>query len=90
MCIRDSNVSLSQPLFNWQNYVQYGQAKLQVIQAEANLAQAGQDLILRVAQAYFLSLIHILSYARNYHPASRSRSAARPKNRQKGASRSSR
>ena len=47
------NVSLSQPLFNWQNYVQYGQTKLQVIQAEANLAQAGQDLILRVAQAYF-------------------------------------
>jgi outer membrane protein len=47
------NVSLTQPLFRWQNYVQYGQAKLQVVQSEANFAQAKQDLILRVAQAYF-------------------------------------
>ena len=47
------NVNLTQPLFRWQNYVQYGQAKWQVVQAEANLAQASQDLILRVAQAYF-------------------------------------
>ncbi len=47
------NVSLSQPLFRWQNIVQYDQSKLQVAQAEANFAQASQDLILRVAQAYF-------------------------------------
>ena len=47
------NVSLTQPLFRWQNIVQYGQAKWQVVQAEANFAQASQDLILRVAQAYF-------------------------------------
>lgn len=47
------NVTLTQPLFRWQNFVQYDQGKLQVIQAEANLAQATQDLILRVAQAYF-------------------------------------
>jgi len=47
------NVNLTQPLFRWQNFVQYGQAKLQVVQAEANFAQATQDLILRVAQAYF-------------------------------------
>ena len=47
------NVNLSQPLFRWQNYVQYGQGKLQVVQAEAIFAQASQDLILRVAQAYF-------------------------------------
>lgn len=47
------NVSLTQPLFRWQNYVQYGQGKLQVVQAEANFAQATQDLVLRVAQAYF-------------------------------------
>lgn len=47
------NVNLTQPLFRWQNYVQYGQSKLQVVQAEANFAQARQDLILRVAQAYF-------------------------------------
>jgi outer membrane protein len=47
------NVNLTQPLFRWQNYVQYGQGKLQVVQAEANFAQASQDLIVRVAQAYF-------------------------------------
>lgn len=47
------NVSLTQPLFRWQNVVQYGQARWQVVQAEANFAQASQDLVLRVSQAYF-------------------------------------
>ncbi|MDR3086536.1 MAG: TolC family outer membrane protein [Azoarcus sp.] len=47
------NVSLTQPLFRWQNIVQYGQAKWQVVQAEAVFAQASQDLVLRVARAYF-------------------------------------
>ena len=47
------NVNLTQPLFRWQNFVQYSQGKLQVVQAEANFAQASQDLIVRVAQAYF-------------------------------------
>ena len=47
------NVNLTQPLFRWQNFVQYGQSKLLVVQTEANFAQASQDLILRVAQAYF-------------------------------------
>ena len=47
------NVNLTQPLFRWQNIVQYGQAQWQVAQAEANFAQASQELILRVAQAYF-------------------------------------
>ncbi len=47
------NVTLTQPLFRWGNIVQYSQGKLQVVQAEANFAQASQDLILRVAQAYF-------------------------------------
>ncbi|MEO8411010.1 MAG: TolC family outer membrane protein, partial [Propionivibrio sp.] len=47
------NLNLTQPLFRWQNFVQYDQSKLQVAQTEANFAQASQDLILRVAQAYF-------------------------------------
>ena len=47
------SVTLTQPLFRWQNYVQYDQSKLLVVQSEANFAQASQDLILRVAQAYF-------------------------------------
>ena len=46
-------VSLTQPLFNWQRFVEYGQGQLLVAQAEAVFAQASQDLILRVAQAYF-------------------------------------
>jgi outer membrane protein len=46
-------LTLSQPLFRWQNWVSYDQSKLQVAQAEVNFTQARQDLILRVAQAYF-------------------------------------
>ncbi len=46
-------VTLSQPLFNWQAWVAYDEAKLLVAQSEAQLVQARQDLILRVAQAYF-------------------------------------
>jgi outer membrane protein len=46
-------VTLSQPVFRMQNWIQIGQAKQQVLQAEANLAAAQQDLGLRVAQAYF-------------------------------------
>jgi outer membrane protein len=46
-------VQLSQPLFRWQNWVQYGQAKIQVAQAEAQYQNARQDLIVRVVRAYF-------------------------------------
>ncbi len=45
--------TLSQPLFRWQNWVQYDQSRWQVAQAEAQFVQARQDLILRTAQAYF-------------------------------------
>jgi outer membrane protein len=47
------SVSLSQPLFRWQNWIGYRQAGLSAALAELQLAQAGQDLILRVTQAYF-------------------------------------
>ncbi|GAB3539424.1 TolC family outer membrane protein [Noviherbaspirillum agri] len=46
-------VSLSQPLFRWGNWEQYQQSKLSVAVSEAQFAQAQQDLIVRVAQAYF-------------------------------------
>ncbi|MEY4593125.1 MAG: hypothetical protein RIR18_2020 [Pseudomonadota bacterium] len=46
-------LTLSQPLFRWQNWLQYEQGGLQVAQAEADFAQASQDLVLRTAQAYF-------------------------------------
>ena len=46
-------LSLTQPLYRRQNVVVYEQAKTQVAQADAVFALAAQDLILRVAQAYF-------------------------------------
>lgn len=46
-------VSLSQPLFNWAYWEQYQQGKLAAAASEAQFAQAHQDLILRVSQAYF-------------------------------------
>jgi outer membrane protein len=46
-------VSLTQPLFNWQNIMVYKEAGFRVAQAEAVFAQAAQDLVVRVAQAYF-------------------------------------
>jgi len=50
---RNYQLSLSQPLFRQQNWLQYDQAEQQVRQAEAIFGQANQDLIVRVAQAYF-------------------------------------
>jgi outer membrane protein len=46
-------LNLTQPLFRRQNNALYDQAQIQVIQAESQLALAGQDLMVRVAQAYF-------------------------------------
>lgn len=47
------NVTATQPLFRYQNWITYEQAKNQVTQAEAAFLQVAQDLIVRVAQAYF-------------------------------------
>ncbi|MDD5175864.1 MAG: TolC family outer membrane protein [Sterolibacterium sp.] len=46
-------ISLSQPLFRWQNWESYKQSELAVVQAEAQYELARQDLILRLTQAYF-------------------------------------
>ncbi len=46
-------VSASQPLFRYQNRILYDQAKQQVTQADYVLGSAQQDLIVRVAVAYF-------------------------------------
>jgi outer membrane protein len=46
-------VSASQPLFRMQNWISFDQARQQVGQADYVLASAQQDLIVRVAQAYF-------------------------------------
>ena len=47
------SLSVTQPLFRRQNSVAYDQALTQAQQADAQLALAGQDLILRAAQVYF-------------------------------------
>jgi outer membrane protein len=46
-------ISLQQPLFRWDRWETYQQSKLQQAISEAQFAQAQQDLIVRVAQAYF-------------------------------------
>jgi outer membrane protein len=46
-------LSLSQPLFNWGAWESYEQSKLSVVLTDIQFAQAQQDLMLRVAQAYF-------------------------------------
>lgn len=46
-------VQLTQPLFRWQNWVQFKQGEIQVALAEVQYRQSRQDLALRVSQAYF-------------------------------------
>jgi outer membrane protein len=47
------SLSVTQPIYRRQNVIAYQQAFTQVEQADSQLALAAQDLILRVAQAYF-------------------------------------
>lgn len=46
-------LSATQPIVRFENFIIYSQAKTQVSQAESQFVIAAQDLILRVAQAYF-------------------------------------
>ncbi|HEY6824288.1 MAG TPA: TolC family outer membrane protein, partial [Steroidobacteraceae bacterium] len=46
-------LTFTQPIFRLQNWLQYDEGGVQVQQAEATFGQAAQDLMLRVAQAYF-------------------------------------
>lgn len=46
-------VQLTQPLFRWQNWVQYKQGEMQAALADAQYQLARQDLTLRASQAYF-------------------------------------
>lgn len=48
-----ASVSITQPIYRRQNLVAYDQGKTQVALADVQLATAEQNLILRVAQAYF-------------------------------------
>lgn len=49
----DWAVQLTQPLVRVQNFYAYSEAEANVEQAKAQYAQAEQDLVLRVARAYF-------------------------------------
>ena len=46
-------IQFSQPIFRAQSFLEYTQAEFRVKQAEATFGKAGQDLIVRAAQAYF-------------------------------------
>jgi len=46
-------LTFTQPLYRRQNWLQADQGELQAKQAEFAFGQAGQDLVLRAAQAYF-------------------------------------
>lgn len=50
-------VRITQPIYRRQNNLTYELAKTQVLQAESQLNLAGQDLIVRVGQAYFTILL---------------------------------
>ncbi len=50
-------VAATQPLFRIENFIIYEQSKNEVAQADARFVLAAQDLIIRVAQAYFNALI---------------------------------
>ena len=50
-------MTLVQPLFRQQNWLAYSESELQAAQAELQFKIAEQDLIVRVAQAYFDVLI---------------------------------
>lgn len=67
----DWGAELRQPLFNWANWQQFEQGKLQVSLADAQFEVARQDLIVRVSDAYFavLNAQEVLSSLRSLHEA---------------------
>jgi outer membrane protein len=61
------NVTLTQPLFNWDKWSQFRQGDMNASIAEAKFASAEQDLVIRVTEAYFnvLNTQDTLNLARN-------------------------
>jgi outer membrane protein len=64
---RGWEVSLTQPLFNWDKWSQFRQGDLNADIAEAQYSTAEQDLVIRVTEAYFnvLNAEDSLNLARN-------------------------
>ena len=50
---RSWDVTLTQPLFNWDKWSQFRQGDMNASIAEAKFASAEQDLVIRVTEAYF-------------------------------------
>lgn len=63
---RNTNLSLSQSVFNWGNYSNLSGTKARAAQADAELGSANDALITRVAEAYFnvLTAIDALAASR--------------------------
>ncbi len=49
----DYSFNINQPIFRWQNNIQYQEAKVQVAQADHVLNAAKLDLMVRTSEAYF-------------------------------------
>ncbi len=58
-------IALKQSIFNWADFQNYANSKLEVSISEIQFAQAQQDLMMRVAQAYFdvLTAQDVLTFA---------------------------
>lgn len=79
---RSYGIQLIQPIFRWQNWVQFKQGELQRVQAKIRLENAGQVLMLRVAHAYFevLNATDVLRAVRDLRAADGEQLASAKKN----------
>ncbi|WP_296055788.1 TolC family outer membrane protein [uncultured Amphritea sp.] len=50
------SLTVTQPIFRYANYIRIGQAKAELRQADAELVNAQQDLMLRISEAYMQAL----------------------------------
>lgn len=79
---RSYGIQLIQPIFRWQNWVQFQQGGLQRALAQIRLDSAGQTLLVRVAQAYFevLNATDVLEAIRDLRTADAEQLASARKN----------
>lgn len=79
---RSYGIQLVQPIFRWQNWIEFKQGELQRRQAEIRLENVRQTLMLRVAHAYFdvLSATDVLKAVRDLHAADGEQLASAKKN----------
>lgn len=85
---QNASISASQPLYRPANWATYEQGKRQVEIAQAQLTAAGQDLVVRVGQAYFdvLAAQDTLAFVRAQKAATAEQLAAAKRNFEVGTS----